>query len=347
MLTRMFVLTALVVTLTGVAAAQARHYLPITIGVAGAVDDAPIFVGVDQGIFAKFGLDAKVKMYESGIDMMNGLVNGDQQVNIMGSIPFLVGVSKDFPIVLIAHEFGQPTHDYYAANESIVASSASHIKQGDIRALIGKRVGVTFGTGGQNYLLGLLSEAHIPLKDVTMVNMMPAQLVTALKQGDVSAISIWEPWGSLAMTKAKGSVRVVQGNCMSCYDPGTVLTTRSAVKNDPELLQRFMDAFLECEQWVRKNPHKAARIDMLWIQGVDYSTMKLALSKINFDPRISAYTKKMYEAKSIPLLVSQGHIDNQFNPAGAMDPAFLEAAMKKYPQTVADLPPIPPNLQTK
>ena len=68
--------------------------------------------------------------------------------------------------------------------------------------------------------------------DVTIVNISPAELVTALQNKDVDAIVIWEPWGSLAVAKVQGAVRIIAGDCKTVYDPGTVLTTKSIVGSD-------------------------------------------------------------------------------------------------------------------
>ena len=86
--------------------ALAQAPLPIRIGAANATDHAAAFIGVEKGIFAKHGLDAKIVMYQTGPEMINGLLNNQQDVNIMGSIPFLAGVSRDQPLVLIGHLHG-------------------------------------------------------------------------------------------------------------------------------------------------------------------------------------------------------------------------------------------------
>ena len=83
--------------------------LPIKIGAANATDHAAAFIGVERGIFAKHGLDAKLVMYQTGVEMINGLLSGAQEVNIMGSITFLAGVSNGQPLVLIGHLHGDAT----------------------------------------------------------------------------------------------------------------------------------------------------------------------------------------------------------------------------------------------
>ena len=103
-----------------------------------ATDHAAAFIGIERGIFAKHGLDAKMVMYQTGVEMINGLLADAQDVNIMGSIPFLAGVSNGQPLVLIGHLHGdapsrlQPEH-------SIVATRDRH-RPGRHQGPQGKRI---------------------------------------------------------------------------------------------------------------------------------------------------------------------------------------------------------------
>src|SRR6185437_5269045 len=120
-----------------------------------------------------------------GVEMINGLLNGAQEVNVMGSVPFLSGVANGFPLVLIAHLHGDATADSYAPNESVVVGPGSGIGEGEVAKLKGKRLGLPRGSGAEGYALGVLSEAGLQQSDVTIVNISPAELVTALQNKDV------------------------------------------------------------------------------------------------------------------------------------------------------------------
>jgi NitT/TauT family transport system substrate-binding protein/sulfonate transport system substrate-binding protein len=336
--------SAVVLAVTSGAVA-AQDMLPIRIGAAGAVDHAPVFAGVERGIFAEHGLDADVVMYQSGVDMVNGLLNGAQEVNVMGSVPYLTGLARGFPLVLIGHLHGDPNRDSYSDNQSIIASAGSGVAAGDIAALEGKRIGLPRGTGAEGFLLGVLGSIDLGEDDVELINVPPAELVTALNQGDVDAVAIWQPWGATAVTQVEGAVLVQAGGCPQCYDPGTILTTEDQVSDNAETLERFMAAFAESQAWVRANNDAAAEINMRWIQGVELETMALALDSVSLDPRISSYTSDMYQAKTLPFLMGLGRIDEAFDPSSAIDTRFLAAAEESNPEAFADLAPIPADRQ--
>jgi sulfonate transport system substrate-binding protein len=343
MLKKLLISAVAAATVSG--AAFAQDLAQIRIGAAGAVDHSPVFVGVERGIFAEHGLDAEIVMYQSGVDMVNGLLNGAQEVNVMGSVPYLSGLARGFPLVLIGHLHGDPNRDSYSDNQSIIASAASGVTAGDVAALKGMRIGLPRGTGAEGFLLGVLGAAGLGEDDVELINVPPAELTTALNQNDVDAVAIWQPWGATAVTKVEGSVLVQAGGCPQCYDPGTILTTQPNVVDNAETLQKFMAAFAESQQWVRQNPAGAAEINMRWIQGVDLKTMTLALSSVNLDPRMSTYTAQMYQEKTIPFLMGLGRIEANFDPSDAINTQFLAGVQANTPEVFSDLDPIPADRQ--
>lgn len=322
----------------------AQTVLPIKIGAAGASDHAPAFVGVEKGIFAKHGLDAKIVMYQTGVDMVNGLLAGAQEVNIMGSVPFLAGVSNGQPLVLIGYLHGDPFSASYAPF-SIVGTATAGVKEGDVKSLIGKKVGMARGTAAEGYLLGILAQAGIKQTDVTLVNVPPGNSVTALRQGDVHALAAYEPWGSTTTMRVPGAFRIVSGGCNRCFDPGTVLTTRAVIASKSEELRRFMIAMAEAQQWVRKNVDAAAEINTRWIQGVDLDIMKAAIPRSTLDMRLTKKTVEGYNVNTIPALVAEKRMAKSIDAATVIDPQFINNAQQVAPQFFSDLKPIPADIK--
>ena len=321
--------------------AAQQALLPIKIGAANATDHAAAFIGVEKGIFAKHGLDAKIEMYQTGPEMIGGLLNGQQDVNIMGSIPFLAGVSRDQPLVLIGHLHGDATRQFYADNNSIVASATSALKEGDAKALKGKKIGLPRGTGAEGYLIGILAENGLKITDVTLINLKPSDQVTALRQNDVDAVAAWEPWATTAQQRVPGAVRIVSGGCQGCYDPGSILTTRQVIAQKPETLRRFMVAFAEAHQWLRAHFDEAAEINTRWVTGVDLDIMKAAIRRSNYDLRVSRNTIEGYQKKAIPMLLADKRMAKSVDAATVVDAQFAQYAERTAPQYFSDLPPIP------
>lgn len=320
----------------------AQQVLPIRIGASPSSDHAAAFAGVERGIFAKHGLDAKVLLYPSGVEMINGLLNDAHDVNVMASVPFLSGIARGLPLVLIGHNQGDPLTTSYQAYSSIVATG---FKEGDTKALAGKKIGLPRGTSAESYVLGVLAQSGLKPSDVTLVNIAPGNVVTALRQGDVQAISIWEPMASTAVLRIPGAVRVISGGCDNCYDPGTLLTTKAKVANKAETLRRFIVAYAEAQQWVRQNFDAAAEINTRWIPGVDIDIMKVAVRRANYDLRITKQTLVGLKTKTIPTLVADKRLPSAIDPAPFIDAEFSQYAERTAPQFFSDLPAIPAALK--
>ncbi len=313
----------------------------IVIGAAQADNHAPVFVGVEKGFFADEGLNPKVVMYQTGVDEVNGQLNGAQHVSILGTSPFMAGVANGLPLVMIATLHGNALSDSYSDNQAIITSAASGIQAGDLKGLAGKRIAMPFGTDAQAYVANLLAQANIPSSSVRLENGQPATLATALERGDADAITIWEPWSSATLLNVKGSVRVIEGGCNACFMPGTVLTTGQTIAKDSALLQRFVIAFARSEQWVRQHSDEAAQIDTHWIQGVSVAVLQSSLKHSRFDPRISKLTIEGFTTKTVPQMLAAHELRAKIDPAKAIDARFIITAEKQDPQYFSDLPPIP------
>lgn len=326
-----------------VAVAQLER-LPIKIGASTGIEHVIAFIGVEQGVFAKHGLDAKLVMYTSGVEMINGLISGAQDINIMGSIPFLAGASRGQPLVLIGHLSGDALAKSYSSHYSIVTAAGTPntgIKEGDIKALKGKKIGLARGTGAEAYLLGLLSANGMKDSEVTIVNVAAANQATALRQGDVEAVSAWEPFGSQVSMRVPNAYRVISGSCDACYDPGAILTTRGAIASKAEQLRRFTVAFAEAQQILRKNYDAAADINMRWIPGVDLDVMKVSIRRTVYDMRLSKNSVDGYNEKTIPMLVADKRMAMKLDAMTIVDPQFYKHVEATAPQFFSDLKPIP------
>lgn len=228
-------LSALVVSVSMmVSSAWGQEPLSLKVAAAGGTLHAPVFTAVEQGLFEKHGLDVEIVMFQSGVEMINGLLAGSHDVNTMGTIPFLSGVSNGFPLVLIGHLHGNALAESYVDNVGIAARNDI----ASVEDLKGRKIGLPRGTGAEGYILGVLSQSGLSESDVELVNVKPPELPTALLNGDVDAISVWEPWLSTSAVNVSDAEQLISGNCESCYDPGTVLTTHSVAGEKAEELDR-------------------------------------------------------------------------------------------------------------
>jgi sulfonate transport system substrate-binding protein len=313
----------------------------LRVAVTSAAENAPFFAAVERGLFSKLGLDVKVDVMPSGVEISNALASGTVDVGLFGTYPFLTAVARGVPVVLIGHTWNDALKNPQSEILSVIAGPGAGVPAGDLAKLKGKKIGVTRGAGGEPYIAGLLKQAGLSMDDVTLVNTAPSSMATALANKDADVIASWEPWPSAALTKVPGATKVIYGGCQSCYDAGTLVTTKAAIAEKGKQLEAFVLGYAQGQAWARANRAEAAKIATRWIPGLDAETLTLAFKTLPVDVRLSKNTLDGFRQYSIPLLVAQKRIPKEFDPAPAVDNRFVAAAMKADPSAFADLKEIP------
>jgi sulfonate transport system substrate-binding protein len=313
----------------------------IKVAVTSAAENAPFFSAVERGMFSKLGLDVKVDVMPSGVEIANALASGTVDAGLFGTYPFLTAVARGVPVVLIGHTWNNALKNPQSEVLSVIARKDAGVPEGDLSKLKGKKIGVTRGAGGEPYIAGLLKQVGLTMDDVTLVNTAPSSMATALANKDADVIASWEPWPSAALTKVPGAYKVIYGGCQSCYDAGVVVTTKSAIADKAKALELFVLGYAQGQAWARANRDEAAKISTRWIPGMDAETLTLALKSLPLDVRMSKNTLEGFRQYSIPLLVSQKRIPQAFDPAASVDNRFVAAAMKADPSAFADLKEVP------
>jgi sulfonate transport system substrate-binding protein len=329
-------LLALFASAAGIAQTQ-----QIRVAVTSAAENAPFFSAVERGMFSKLGLDVKVDVMPSGVEIANALASGTVDAGLFGTYPFLTAVARGVPVVLIGHTWNNALKNPQSEVLSVIARKDAGVPEGDLSKLKGKRIGVTRGAGGEPYIAGLLKQVGLTMDDVTLVNTAPSSMATALANKDADVIASWEPWPSAALTKVPGAYKVIYGGCTSCYDAGVVVTTKSAIADKAKALELFVLGYAQGQAWARANRDEAAKISTRWIPGMDAETLTLALKSLPLDVRMSRNTLEGFRQYSIPLLIAQKRIPQAFDPAASIDNRFVAAAMKADPSAFADLKELP------
>src|SRR4051812_24091884 len=173
----------------GVATAQ-----QLRVAVTSAAENAPFFSAMEHGTFSKLGLDVKVDVMPSGVEISNALASGTVDVGLFGTYPFLTAVARGVPVVLIGHTWNNALKNPQSEVLSVIARSDAGVPAGDLAKLKGKKIGVTRGAGGEPYIAGLLKQVGLSMDDVTLVNTAPSNMATALANKDADLIAAWEPW---------------------------------------------------------------------------------------------------------------------------------------------------------
>jgi len=126
--------------------------------------------------------------------------------------------------------------------------------------LKGKKVATAFGTSAEYFMDAFLRSHGIRRDEVTALSMKPAEMVSALNRGDISAFFIWEPYPLEAGKLSKGKTGIFLGS--SIYtETFQIVTRQDYAQANEEACQRVLRALLAAEQHGATNePDAAAKV---------------------------------------------------------------------------------------
>lgn len=180
------------------ASPRAKQLTNITIAVGPDPSYAPWIMAAQKGIFQKYGLNPELKYFSNGGDMNDALVAGQLQFSGAGTGTLLPRLSTK-KAALIAVTATSGTTFAMAAQKSLTTP----------RDFVGKKLGVVQGTTPEYVWKLFLQKNGISPSQVQMVYASPPELTTALAQGRIDALYLWQPWPFKA-TQLSSNVHIYQ-----------------------------------------------------------------------------------------------------------------------------------------
>jgi NitT/TauT family transport system substrate-binding protein len=178
----------------GPGARPALEKTRLTVAVLALVDDAPLYVGIQQGLFADQGLEVQPKIVKTGAEAVDLVSTGKVDVAVSSNTTILLAAVEGKPVRIVA-EAALATH----RSVDVLVHPDSGITS--VHDLVGKK----FAVGNLTCTCLLAVRARIrnlgvdPAK-VTFVAVPQAQMPEALRTRKVDAVVTYEPWVTVAQT---------------------------------------------------------------------------------------------------------------------------------------------------
>lgn len=331
----------------GSSPARAQSLVKVKAGMVSAIDQIGLPIAVERGFFEKHGVEVEIaRPYATGVDALNALQAGETQIVQVG-VPMVGAVLRGMDLVALANYSGNAAKAGSDATMALVASGTSGIRKGDLASLRGKRIAASFGTINHLYALALLEKGGLTPADVTMVNTPPPDMTVALLSKGIDAFAAWDPWPIVALRDVPGAVEVVRGGDVISY-LGFNVATRAWAANNGQTIVKVLAGLSEADQWMRKNPQRAAQIATRWVPGLRQEVAEAAM-EFNIqqaDRRLSANNfRALWSAQD--RLHRLGFLKETFDVNKHIDASHILKVMADYPALFSDLPPIPAEVQLK
>jgi len=301
----------------------------------------PMFVGVEKGLFKKHGVDLKLKVVSTGTEMVASMKKREVQIGDMSVTTFLKARHGGDPFTVVALIMNDATTAQADDPLAIVARKGSGIRPGVVEDLKGKRVGLAKEQTSDEYFKMVLSRRGMKYEDVIIENIMsPPALAAALTQGKVDAIVSWEPFNTMALSRAPESYVVLRGGGHLSYI--MVATVHEPLlRENPRLIQSFANGLAAASHYTRQNRAEAVEIFAKWVPNVDLDTARKAIQHIRYDPRISRASLLAFENAQEELMRLTLKDAKRLAIPEVVLASFMEGAQKAHPEYFGDLPSLP------
>ena len=340
-LARRIVGAAALSTLLGCAAQVAQEPAPVLDVVVGNnFGHLPMFVGVEKGFFKGHGVDVRLKVVNTGSDMVSAMQKREVQVGDMSVTTFLKARHAGDPFRVIGLIQNDATRSNADEPLAIVARKGSGIRPGAIEDLRGKRVGLAQAQTSDEYFKMVLARRGVRYDEVTIVNIMaPPALAPALKDGSVDAIVSWEPYNTIVLEQVPDAYTVVRGGGHLSYI--MVATAHDpTIQSNPKVLRAFVAGLAQASQYTRRNRDEAVEIFAKWVPGIDVAVGKKAVRHISYDPRVSGAVMQAFEAAEDDVLKNTLKGAPRLGIPEQFATSFLADAQRSHPEYFSDLPPL-------
>ena len=271
-------LAVVLVVGTGVARAEVDV---VRINSAAFPISSPIHVALQLKLFDKAGLNVKVQDFPSGAEAMEGFRAGRADFAVTAFLPTSILASKaDVRIV----------STLAGAEKALIIMSGADINgPGDLK---GKKIGLLTRSDSAFLLDKYLLSGGLTFDDVELVNLTPSDQMAALKNGDVAAVAVWQPFGLLRdalFPNQKIKVLADQSTVNMGRIWSSFVADRKFVEANPQTTRRIVQVLQEAKQWI-DNATEAEQVELL----AGYYRMKEPLFKAYFPmwkPRLNLTDK--------------------------------------------------------
>ncbi|HEY3954235.1 MAG TPA: ABC transporter substrate-binding protein [Streptosporangiaceae bacterium] len=152
------------------------------------------------GLIKKLPFHAVWSDFTSGPPMLQAAGTGSVDVGGVGDAPPVVAAAGNYKVAMV----GARTANPLSAALLLPKNSPIH----SVAQLRGKKIAMAPGSSANYHLLAVLAKAGIPVSDVHLVDLQPAQALAAFASGQVDAWDVWSPYIEQAVAQDHARVLV-------------------------------------------------------------------------------------------------------------------------------------------
>lgn len=276
----------------------------------------PIILAKHLGLFKKRGLTVNYILPESTDNMLGKFIARelDMVCVAMGDAFSLYNQDNDLRIVMITDES--------AGGDALLARDKNI-------SITNTTIGTNLKGFGELFVQEFLKQKNVNPKSVKIVQQEASNAVNALQTNKVDIVHTWEPYVTDAVSYNVGRV-IFDSSKTPGLIPDALLANGNFIKQHPEQLSLFIEAWLEASQWWVQNRYKGDSIiesEMVMMPGsVNLGGVKLynkndniKAFKLGSGMQSLGYVTQIY----IDFFVQKGSLNKGVKPKDILDDRFI------------------------
>jgi NitT/TauT family transport system substrate-binding protein len=266
---------ALVVGYMGLRSQPLTQNLPLeklSIAIPALPHGALLQIAAARGYFAEEGLEVEMIPALHGKVAIELVLQGKADFGVASDVVFVLSAAKGGGLGIVANMLTS------ASDLAVIARRDRGIAMP--RDLAGKKVGVTLGTAGEYFLWAFLIRHKLPPNSVTLVDMLPGQIVPAIAAGTIDATSTWQP-NVLNAQLMLGDKATTFHEPLAYTETFNVIGRREFLKEHAKAVEKLVRAMLKAEQFNRTQPEEALALAAGRLK-VEVESLRLTWKNFNF-----------------------------------------------------------------
>ncbi|MGK5113611.1 ABC transporter substrate-binding protein [Geodermatophilus sp. CPCC 205761] len=237
---------------------EAGGLTAIRVGAIPIVDVAPLYLGIEQGIFEEAGLDVEPFLAQGGAAIVPAVVNGEAQFGFSNITSLLQATGRGVPLALVAPGPGATGNleDDFAA---VVVPADSPVQSA--ADLPGLRVAInSINNISDTVVRESVRQAGGDPASIEFVEIPFPDMVAAVSTGQVDAAFAVEP---TATAGEAAGLRRVSFPYVETDDDLTVagyFTSDQYAAENADVVQRFAEAMVEAQEYAQANPDQVRAV---------------------------------------------------------------------------------------
>lgn len=206
----------------------------------------PFFIASEKGWWKEAGLAPEFSTFAAGAPQVAAVAAKSWDAGGTGSAPAVLGAQR-FGLVTIGI-----TNDESAGNALVARKADVERIRANPASLKGQQLLLTTNSTGEYAALACLDKWGLGRRDMQLVNLGQAQIISAFASGNGALAGVWAPNIYTLQERAAGVV-VCSGKEAGAVVPGALVVRSDYARSNPDQVAAFLAVYLRSIAWQRAN----------------------------------------------------------------------------------------------